>query len=83
MYTVCFNMPGCLPETDPDTVETLNEAKNLVIDRIMLATEELDVADAQAEREWEYALTVAKSLPAEGGWFKLPDGYVADVTRAS
>lgn len=80
MYTVVFNMPGYLPETEPVDCETINEARNVVIDRIMHVTESvLDVSEDMSA--WDDALDEAKRIPAEGGWFKLPDGYVADVQK--
>ena len=76
-YTVVFNLPGCLPEAEPIDVESIADARNVVAEHVQAV---IDAGDFTAEqREWEFALTAARAIPAEGGWFTLPDGYVADI----
>lgn len=80
MYTVVFNMPGCLPEAEPIDAESIEDARNIVCEHIISVMQGALDSDEET-RPWEYALTTAKSVPAEGGWFKLPDGYVADIQK--
>lgn len=79
-FIVCTNLPGCLPESDPVAVATIEEAR-------WRAAEELAEANSIAETGCaDRAFTPAERaevdehISNEGGTIgPLPDGYVIDV----
>lgn len=50
MYTIGWNMPGYLPEMEPYTVDTADEAKRAMIDDLLyMASEHADTEDDATE----------------------------------
>jgi hypothetical protein len=79
-YTVVFNRPGYLPESDPTYVETIYEARKVVVAYIDSAHDVWHEGDCEEDAGWFRVREDAQKLSKEGDVLHMPDGYVADVT---
>jgi hypothetical protein len=70
-YTAGWNMPGYLPETDPETFDTLDDAAAYLRDTL---ARWLDEDDAPADMTAEDILTVDHGANVVGGWYTLASG---------
>lgn len=80
-YIITVNQPGCLPESDPTAVATIEEARET-------AREEVARYSGEMPRTWPTPIAAyvgeAERLPEHGGTVgPLPDGYVIDVRRVT
>lgn len=87
LYTIVYNIPGCLPEMDPYEVNVFNlaEAIGYVRAEVERMAEE-DDPDNSSE-SWNNLLdeisgdeAYAASLSEEGVRYTMPNGYVIEAT---
>lgn len=78
-FVIVFNKPGHLPETDPTDAETVEEARQIVLDYIEAGHDIWHEGDAEEDAGWYRAKEDAKNLSEDGGVIRMPDGYIADV----
>lgn len=82
MYLYGWNLPGCLPEMDPITCETFEEAKNGLLDEIARSETDAYINDEHDEGAawkdlWHEVTTWEDTCSADA-----PDGYVYWITEA-
>jgi hypothetical protein len=73
-YTAGYNLPGCLPEMEPQRFDTFDEAKRFVIRELKQGED-----TAENEDEAERFCHTAEDVNLESGPFAIgpmPDGYV-------
>lgn len=84
-YVAGYNIPGFLPEVEPATFDTFDEAKRFVIDELLLAAD--DCAAAENEAGAEELTAIAESVNLESGPFSWDashvDGYAYWVEVAA
>ena len=77
-YTALWNMPGCLPEMEPATFESFDEAKRFLIDE-MKTQEDIYGCEGDSENDAEEFCHTAEDVNL---WSSpcctdiMPDGYV-------
>lgn len=83
-YTVCINLPGCLPEAEPTSYGNLYEAQYVLLEEIDSRREDaLAINDEDAATAWHHlwhevaAITGDYDLP-----FSVtgPDNYTHNIT---
>lgn len=78
-YIICVNQPGCLPESDPTAVATLEDARTSAVEEI-----DRSARDVLPDDEYDRLSRSAFYLPESGGVIgPLPDGYAIDVRKVS
>lgn len=64
-YTIGFNMPGYLPEMEPYTVDTADEAKRAMIDELLRHADSTDEPEAT---ELSHAAEDLNLTDVSDGW---------------
>lgn len=67
-----YNVPGCLPDMEPEEYDTFEEAKQACIEALLSAAD-----FAECEQLAEELTSVAEDANLESGefWLTAPDGY--------
>lgn len=77
-YTICVNMPGCLPEQDPVAAATIEEARDIAATEVECSS--TWIGSEYTMSDFTALARAAGTLPEQGGIIgPLPDGYVIDV----
>jgi hypothetical protein len=76
-----WNLPGCLPEMEPMQFDTVEDARNALLDEI---NRMMHTPDFGTEAQWHYmwhsiAHTPSHDVP-NNNW-RGPDGYVYSIVR--
>ncbi len=79
MYAAGWNMPGYMPETDPEVFETFAEGRDYLLDTVeRFADSDADVMDAiELATKWDDLIDQIKALPDEMYEWQ---GYDGDLT---
>lgn len=78
-YTAGWNMPGYLPETDPETFETLDDAAAYLRETL---ARWLDEDEAPEDMTAEDILTVDYTADYADGWYTAADGWPVHLWAA-
>lgn len=77
-YVFMYNVPGCLPDMEPEEFDSFEEAKQACIEELTYAAD--PVEDEQLAEE---LTSIAEDVNLESGefWLSAPDGYNYSVSE--
>lgn len=80
-YTIGWNMPGYLPEMEPYTVDTADEAKRAMIDELLRHADQVDEGDHNIADELSHIAEDLNLCDVSQGWSETIDNLHYWITR--
>ena len=73
-YTIGWNMPGYLPDMEPYTVDTADEAKRAMIDELLRHADQVDEGDSNLADEISHKAEDLNLCDVSTGWGETVGG---------